>query len=139
MSGLLNQEMSSEQMGRFKQLFQVGYNYIDQGENFDALLEHAKQDPKGAVSTFVSTLATKIIKQTGEKDLMVLMSSMLAVMSNVIDNLRELGIQISDDDMMEIINNSVQQTLGENPEFAQAVKNDPSVMQSFQQEPQTNA
>ena len=132
MQGLLSQDMSNEQMGRFKKLFQLGYSYVDQGENFDALVEHAQSDPKGAVATFISTLASKIIQKTGENDILVLMSSMLAVMSNVIDTLRELGIQISDDDIMEIINASTQQVLGQNPEFAASVQNNPEIASQMQ-------
>lgn len=132
MSGLLSKDLNNEQMGRFKELFKSGFNYLYSGDVFDTLVEHAKVNPKEAVATFTATLASKIIEKTGENDILVLMSSMLAVMSKSIDDLRELGIEISDDDVMEIISKAIQQTLSNSPEFAKTVESDPETAKMMQ-------
>lgn len=130
--------MTPEQTDKFEKLFQAGYDYAFEPKIIQSIIDYAQDNPVNAISTFTAKLITNIVEQTKEQDLFPILAASFRVMSEVIDVLREAGVEISDEDVSEIISDAVHYSIAESPKLQQEVNNDPQARAAMQsQQPAT--
>ena len=112
-------------------LFQEAYQVIYAGGKFQVMLEQAQTDgdPVNAVAQLTSSIVNSTIKDAGVKDMTVLYSLAVLLISDLLEGLEQAGIQSQEGQMEAIISTVIQNVLASNPAFAQEVLQSPEMQE----------
>jgi len=126
--------MDEQLLEQIKALFQESYSVIYSDGAFDAMADQAEADGDvvPAVSQLTSTIVNSTIKDAGVTDLSVLFGLAIMLIADMLEALQEVGMVAPDDAMQNIINQTMQMVLGENPAIAQAVAENPDIKGAIQ-------
>ena len=128
MPQLSDQQLTPEQEGLIKELFQKAYQMIYGEGKFDVLYEHAQeQGAATAVPLLVASVMDKIITQGKVTDVSVLFTISVMLVIDLVNALAESGIEATEEDIPAAIESTVSGVLANNPAFAQSIMKDPNI------------
>lgn len=120
-----------------KQLFQQAYQVMYEGGKMDSLIQTVKSgaDVKVAVTDFITAIINSFIRDAGIEDMDILFNLGVLLLADILDTLSQAGVDVNSAvDQAggnEIIQNTVQNVLKANPEFAKKVMADPATQEAM--------
>jgi len=126
--------MDEQLQAEIKDMFQKGYALLYKDGHFDTIREDAEDggDVAVAVSRFLATIIGKLITEGGvtSPEVLFTVGSLLTI--DIVNALAESGVDASEEDITESINQTMVAVLKDNPEFASMIMKDPAVAELMQ-------
>lgn len=115
MAGLIQeaqQGMSSEQIAQVKKGYQMASQILYEKEIFASMMEEFQQmEPTEAVAHAVVSILTTVKQQLGAMDLMSALALGMAILGEVVDAVRQVGIDLPGEQVEQALGLSVQMYL----------------------------
>lgn len=127
---------NDEQALAIRELFQQGYKAIYEGDAFDNLMESIEggADPVQAITMLLAGIVNNMIKEGGITDLTILFNVAVALMTDLMASMAEIGKELEPGAGQQIVAQGVQLVLQDNPEMMEAVMKNPQMQQLLQQQ-----
>lgn len=120
--------MDTARLEEFKTVFQFGYNYLSEGNNFKTLKKHATdQNGAEALTTYIVNLINGVVKKFGITDAEILFYAATSLLSDATDRLRESGVKVTDEELTNAISGGIEGVLTNNPEVVDDASKNPNL------------
>lgn len=133
MPGLLQeaqQGMSSEQIAQVKKGYQMATQVLYEKDVFDSMMQEFQQmEPAEAVAHAVVSILTTVKQSLGQLDLMSALALGMAILGEVIDAARQVGINLQEEQVEQSLSIAVQLFLS-----ATSGEYDPAEVQALAQQ-----
>ena len=118
MAGLLEnagQSLNNEQIAQLKQGYQMAMQMVYDKRIFDSMMQDLQQlPPEQGLAQAIAGIMMKVQEQVGQLDMLVATSLGIALLGDVTDALKQIGMRISDEQQTAAFEVAVQLWLAAN-------------------------
>jgi len=134
------EELNKEHNQVIRELFQQAYKSIYSGGSLEELIGKLEEgaDPAKAIPMLLTTVMNDMIQNGGVTNVTILFNVGVLLAADIAQTLSEIGMQITPEQMQQIVANTIQGVLLENEEMAKTVMTNPQMQQMLKQQQQAS-